>query len=57
MERTPMALRSGRAHLDIHDRSSLEAHARLFGVTEGQLRKAIRPAGDRAGASNGHSRR
>lgn len=42
-----MAPHTDRPHLDIHDRSSREAYARQFGVTEEQLRKAVRLVGSR----------
>lgn len=46
-----------RTHLDIHDRSSRETYARLFGVTDEQLRKAVRLVGNRVSTLRGHLKR
>lgn len=43
-----------RTHLDIHDRSSRETHARQFGVTEDQLRKAVPLVGSRISTLRSH---
>lgn len=42
-----MASYDEKTHLDIHDRASRQAYAKLFGVTEEQLRKAARLVGTR----------
>lgn len=46
-----------RTHLDIHDRSSRENYAKLFGVTDEQLRKAVRLVGSRVSTLRGHFKR
>lgn len=46
-----------RTHLDIHDRSSRENTAKLFGVTDEQLRKAVRLVGSRVSTLRGHFKR
>ena len=46
-----------RTHIDIHDRPSREAYALMFGVTEDQLRKAVRLVGTRIATLRGHLRR
>ncbi|MCJ2115068.1 DUF3606 domain-containing protein [Methylobacterium sp. J-001] len=52
-----MTTETERTHLDIHDRSSRESYARLFGVSEEQLRKAVRLVGSRVSTLRGHLRR
>ncbi|MCJ2101828.1 DUF3606 domain-containing protein [Methylobacterium sp. E-046] len=52
-----MTTETERTHLDIHDGSSRESYARLFGVSEEQLRKAVRLVGSRVSTLRGHLRR
>ncbi|MCJ2132757.1 DUF3606 domain-containing protein [Methylobacterium sp. J-026] len=52
-----MATKTERTHPDIHDRSSRESYAKLFGVSEEQLRKAVRLVGSRVSTLRGHLRR
>jgi hypothetical protein len=53
-EQATMASQDEPTHLDIHDRSSRQAYARLFGVTEEQLRKAARLVGTRVKTLRSH---
>ena len=50
---TMIAQREG-SHLDIHDRTSRETYAKLFGVTEEQLRRAVRLVGSRITTVRSH---
>lgn len=52
-----MTMQDERTHLDIHDRSSRETYARQFGVSEDQLRKAVRLVGSRISTLRGHLKR
>ena len=43
-------------HMDIHDRAVRSAWIQRYGITEAQLRKAVRMVGSRIGTLSNHLR-